>query len=357
MPIAGQVKSLTEDIEASYGARVAAVSDIVKETHQTLGSFHRAHQKMAGDLRDSLSTSERERMKDFAILIRDVKAAVKAIGKDTAETRTKNVKDLKEMAHKLAEFLSSSEKERTQEFSAFFGDIKGVVGAISKDTAKTLSDFRNDHKAMAGDLAAFLDKSESTRLSEFKEMLSSIQTRQREREKEVASLIKKFEEELSEMATELKTFLSDSETRRLEEFRSTLSAIKSKQRAREKDVVELLDAFQKDISETRRHWQNLAKVMATKRAGKPIPGARAEMGVPKAVKVEAEKTFQEGEEKTFQEGLKVGVLAVVQAHPGGIRLTEIGKALNVAYIRVAKPLKQLVVEMRITKRDSEYFPA
>ena len=36
MNIANQVKSLTEGIEASYGERIAAVSDVVKETHRTL---------------------------------------------------------------------------------------------------------------------------------------------------------------------------------------------------------------------------------------------------------------------------------------------------------------------------------
>ncbi|MDP2960594.1 MAG: hypothetical protein Q8N71_04135 [candidate division Zixibacteria bacterium] len=248
MPIASQIKSLTEDIEASYGARVVAVSDIIKETHQTLGSFHRAHQKMAGDLRDSLSTSERERMKDFATLI---------------------------------------------------GDIKAAVESIEKDTTDLLSKFAQEHKEMARVLSSSLDESESTRIAEFKEMLKSIQSRQKEREEETA---------------------------------------------------ELLSDYQKDLSETKRHWQNLAKIMAAKRAGKPVPTPRAEMGVSKAVKEEAEEAFEGGE-------MKERVLAVIRAHPGGITLPEIGKALRVAYIRASKPLKELLMGMKVTKRDSEYLPA
>lgn len=266
MPIANQIKSLAEDIEASYGARVATVSDIVKETHQTLGGFHRAHQKMADDLRASLSISERGRLEEFATLIRDIKAAVKAIEKDTAETRAENVRELKEMAHKLAEFLSSSEKERLEEFADFMNGVKGAVGAISRDTAQ----MRADHV-----------------------------------------------KELKEMA---------------------------------KEVEEMLRGFANDQRQARTHWQNLAKVMAAKRAGKPIPKPTAEMGVPAAVKEEAEEAFATGE-------LKAEALKVLQAHPGGMTLPQVGKALNVAYIRVAKPLKELVMEMRATKRDSEYFPA
>jgi len=299
MNIANQVKSLTEDIEASYGTRIAAVSDIVKETHQTLGSFHRAHQKMADELRDSLSTSERERMKDFAILIGDVKAAVEAIEKDTAATRAENVRDLKEMAQKLAEFLSSSEKGRLEEFTHLFGEIKEAVESIEKDTANMLSKFAQEHKEMAQALSSSLNESESTRIAEFKEMLRSIQSRQKEREEE---------------------------------------------------TVELLDAYQKDLSETRGHWQNLAKVMAAKRAGKSVPSPRAEMGVPTAVKEAAEEAFEGGE-------LKERVLKVIQANPSGIKLSQIGKVLGVAFIRAAKPIQELLAEVKVTKRDSEYLPA
>lgn len=298
MNIANQVKSLTEDIEASYGTRIAAVSDIVKETRQTLGNFNREHKKMADDLRDSLSTSERERMKDFATLIGDVKAAVESIEKDTANTRAENVRDLKEMAHKLAEFLSSSEKGRLEEFAHLFGEIKEAVESIEKDTTNLLSKFAQEHKEMARVLSSSLDESESTRIAEFKEMLKSIQSRQKEREEETA---------------------------------------------------ELLSDYQKDLSETREHWQNLVKVMAAKRAGKPIPAAKAEMGVPTAVKEAAEEAFEGGD-------LKERVLKVVQAHPGGIKLSKIGKKLKIAYIQAAKPIKDLLAEVKITKRDSKYLP-
>jgi hypothetical protein len=59
MPGTSRINSVTEDIEASYGRRIAAVADIVKETHQTLGNFHREHDKMAHELKRSLAASER----------------------------------------------------------------------------------------------------------------------------------------------------------------------------------------------------------------------------------------------------------------------------------------------------------
>jgi len=252
--IANQVKALTEDIEASYGTRIAAVSDIAKETHQTLGSFHRAHQKMANELQDSLSISERERMKDFAILIGDVKATVESIEKDTANLLSNFAQEHKEMAQKLAEFLSSSEKGRLEEFAILIGDVKATVEAIKEATAETRAENVKD---------------------------------------------------LKEMAQEVKEFLSE---------------------------------VANDLRQARTHWQNLAKVMAAKRAGKSIPS-------PKAA-----ETFENGE-------LKDRVLKVVQAHPGGIKLSKIGKTLKIAYIQAAKPIKDLLAEVKITKRNSKYLPA
>jgi len=296
MPIANQMKSLVEDIEASYGARVVAVSDIVKETKSSLGSFHRAHKKMADDLRDSLSTNNSGRVSE--------------VGKMRAE----NVEELKEMVQELARFLSSSEKERIEEFTTLIGEIKGAVTAIEKDTAETLADFRSSHKEMSEAQGAELVKITKERVEEVSQKLSE------------------FGREHQKMARQLRGELS------------------SFQKKLEREVAEMRAPVIADLKEARRNWQNLAKVMAAKRVGKPIPAARAEMGVSQAVKEEAEEAFETGE-------LKERVLKVIQAHPGGITLPEIGKVLRIAYIRISRPIKGLLEEMVVTKRDSEYFPA
>ena len=270
MNIANQVKSLTEDIEVSYGTRIAAVSDIVKETHRILGNFNREHEKMAGDLRRFLASGE-------------------SVRKD-------------------------SEKERIKEFTTLIGEIKGVVTVIEKDTAKTLADFRSSHREM----------SEAQRVELVKIT--------KERIEEVSTKLSGFGREHQEMARQLREELS------------------SFQKKLERIVREMRAPVIADLKEAKRNWQNLAKVMAAKRAGKSVPSAKAEMGVPEAVKEEAEEAFEEG-------GLKERVLKVVQAHPGGIKLSKIGKVLGIAFIQAAKPIKDLLAEVKITKRDSEYLPA
>lgn len=281
MPIAQDMKKITEDIEISYGERMSWLADVIKDSQQIIKDGQRMMNRISGE------------------------------NKEAAEA-----------------------------------------------VAKLLSQFRSDHKTMAGALRAFLGESESARISDLKETMASIkeaianiQARQREREEEVASLIERFEEELREMATELKTFLGESESGRLEEFKNMLTAIKSKQRAREEEVTELLAAIQEDISEARSHWQNLAKIMASKRTGKrvPITVVPKEAEVPKRVEEVAERAFTKGE-------LKVKALALIEESPKGIGLRQLGMKLRVPYIRLGKPIKELLDEGKVVKKDNLYFP-
>lgn len=257
MPIAQDMKNITEEIEISYGERMSWLADVIKDSHQIT--------KEGGQMIDRIHKENRQ-----------------------------------------------------------------AAAAV----AKLLALFRGDHKAMAEALGDFLNESESTRMVDFKELLSAIQTRQREREKEVAVL------------------MSQSESKRWAEFKSMLAAIKSKQRAREEEVAELLSALQKDTSEARTHWQNMAKIMASKRTGKrvSITEVPKKAHVPKKVEKAAEEAFGEGD-------LKARTWTTIEANPQGISLRQIGEELKVPYIRLAKSIKELVRESKIAKRDSKYFPA
>jgi len=199
MSVSDQIKALTEDIEASYGTRMAEVSDIVKETHQTLGKFNRERTKMATDLRRSLASNRREHEGMAKDLKRNLASNRSARASQVRKMRAENNKDLKENAQKIAKFLSASEKERGKEFAALMGEIKGAVAVIEKDTAQTLADFRSDQKEMAGSLR-------------------------------------------SELST----------------FRMNLSEA----------VDDMMADFSADHRQAHTHWENTARAMAAKRAGK-----------------------------------------------------------------------------------------
>lgn len=249
--------------------------------------------------------------------------------------------------------IAQEMKNLTEEIAVSYGERMSFLGGLEKDTHQMIDRFGKERKTTAKDLATFLNNSESTRISNFKGLMSDIEARlsairagEGERRKEVASLLNRLEDELSAMAAELDAFLGKSEKRRLEEFRQMLSDIQSRQRAREKEVAELLNASRKDISEAKTAWQNLAKILASKRGGKKAPLAE----VPKRVEEAAEKAFEEGE-------LKVKALDIIEESPEGIGLEKLGKKLGVSRIRLARPINELQGEGKVIKRDKLYLPA
>lgn len=238
-------------------------------------------------------------------------------------------------------WLADATKDTHQMMTRIGRENKEAADAV----AKLLVHFRGDHKAMAEALGAFLNESESTRIAEFKGMLADIQSRQREREEEVAELMDRFVKEIKEMASQLKGFLSESESQRLTEFRAFFSDVQRR-------TQEILTATREDLKEARNHWQNLAKIMASKRTGKRVPIAEVpkEAEVPKKVEEAAEEAFTEGE-------LKMKALSLIRENSNGISLAQLGRELGIAYVRLGRPIRELQDEGKVVKRDSLYFPA
>jgi F0F1-type ATP synthase membrane subunit b/b' len=115
MSISSATKSLTDDIEASFETRAAEISDIVRETHQTLENFKQERQEMAASLRRDLSASERERRQEFVALIGNIKDELVSIEKDTTQM--------------LADF----EQRRRQEFAGFQRDLRNQINGMLAD--------------------------------------------------------------------------------------------------------------------------------------------------------------------------------------------------------------------------------
>jgi len=346
MNIANQVKSLTEDIEASYGERMSWLADATKDTHQMMTRIGRENKEAA----DAVA-------KLLAHFRGDHKAMAKTLGSFLDESESTRIAEFKVSYAERMKWLADAIKDTHQIMNRIHGENKEAAEGV----ARLLSEFRKKQKELANTLAEFLSLSEKERLENFhlmdeeikksvselreetKQIMERVRREIEEINAEVADLLSRFRKEHGEMSAELSRKLTEEEAERLEEFRAFFSDVQRR-------TAEILTATREDIKEARNHWQNLAKVMSAKRAGKSIPAPRAEMGVPTAVKEEAEEAFAGGE-------LKERVLKVVQAHPGGIKLSKIGKALRIAYIQAAKPIKDLLAEVKVTKRGSKYLPA
>jgi hypothetical protein len=224
MAISGEVKSLTEDIEASYETRIAAVSDLVQETHQTLGNFKREREKMASDLKRSLASSRSDR-------IRQVQ-----------EMRAGKTKEVEELAQTITEFLVVAERERKQEFTILLQEIKGLVADIEKDTASTLTTFRSQQK----------------------EMVAALQ-----------SELVGFRSNHHEMGDALRSELADFRSQQKEMVAAFRSELVGFSRDLRKEVSAMLAEFSSDQQQSHAEWENMTRVMTAKRASKQTSSSGA----------------------------------------------------------------------------------
>jgi len=162
MGIASDIKTLGEDIVASYDVRVKAVGEVVKDTHKMLREFQAEHKEMAGNLKSSLEEGEMERLKVF-------KAMMQNVGKDITD--------------------------------------------IEKHVAKKLKEFTDAHADMSGELKKALARYVADMVKSTKNLMSDIQKRQKERNTEDADLLAAYNAEREKMAVNWQA-LTDTMARR-----------------------------------------------------------------------------------------------------------------------------------------------
>ena len=293
MPIAIDMKNIAEGIETSYGERVAFLSDLFKGTNETLKNFHREHEKISTDLWDFLTSDRTNREKVVASI------------------QTKNKRELKTMAEQLANFLKESNS------------------SLKKDTAKLMTQIREDVSSMEKEIATLLSRFDKERQSMGKEMREELVSTTRGRIEQVKKMLATFSSEHEVHSKELRHQLS------------------SFQKELESTVKEMRAPVIRDLKETKQNWQNLARIMAAKRAGKAV--------TPKKIEGVAKKEVSEAVEAFTAGNLKEQILRLISDVASGITLTKMGKALRIPYIRLAKPASELVKEGKIKKEDSEYF--
>ena len=118
MGIASDIKTLGEDIVASYDSRVKAIGVLVKDTHQMLKGFDAEHKEMSEKLSADLAKGETERLKG----------------------ETERLK---------------GETERLKEFKSLKAEIEKYVDDVVKTTKRLMDEIRkrqNQRNAQVADL-------------------------------------------------------------------------------------------------------------------------------------------------------------------------------------------------------------
>ena len=145
MGIAGDIKTLGEDIVASYDGRVKAIGTLVKDTHNMLKGFRSEHKEMADKLEADLAKGEEYRIKDFKAMMAGIQKEIKGI-----ETYVKN--KLKEFSDAHADMSEKLKKE-----------LAKFVNDLVKTTKKLMSDIQARQKERNAQVADLLDSYKTER--------------------------------------------------------------------------------------------------------------------------------------------------------------------------------------------------
>lgn len=294
MPIANDMKNIAEGIEISYGERAAFLSDLSKETDETLKTFNREHRKMAGDLWDFLS-SDRDNRKNVVTSLRG-----------------KNKRELRAMAENLANNLRESTSTMEKDTAEMMTRIKGDIGSMEREIASLLSGFNTERQSMGREMKNELVSTTRERIEQVKKMLATFSADHEMQSRELRHQLSTFQKEL------------------------------------ESKVKEMRAPVIRDLQEAKQNWQNLSRIMAAKRAGKTVTVAKRIDEVPKEEVAEAVEAFTAG-------NLKEHILRLISETTSGMRLAKMGAILAVPFIRLAKPASELVKEGKIQKRGLRYL--
>jgi len=239
MPLAEDMKDITEDIISSYEVRIQSIGDIFDTTHQLLRGFQdsfldtkQEREKINAELRENLAKNDSLRRKDFDNMMQGILS--------THEEREKEVRNL------LDSYLNA-QKEMAQALRENLSKVKDALA-----------------------------KGEAGRIKEFQAMIKEILARQEERKEEVTSNLKEFQKEQQEMAKRLKTLLDKGKELRINDLKSMLKEFKvlheeriARQEERREEVCHILGDFKKERTEAAKNWQALQKKMAQRRSKSP----------------------------------------------------------------------------------------
>jgi len=150
MSWAQETKNLVADIQTSHRDRTQCLTDLKGDTHELIAKFRDELREMARALKDFLAKSEETRKKDFDVMIKAIRARVGEIKGDTADLLAKFDKEMKELAANLKDFLEKSEETRLADFKGMMKDIAADIESIKKSISDLLAAYKAERKEAAG---------------------------------------------------------------------------------------------------------------------------------------------------------------------------------------------------------------
>jgi gas vesicle protein len=258
------------------------------------------------------------------------------------------------MATNLRGELAKGEEKRLKDFRAMMANIQKFVSDLGKEVSAMIERFQKEHKAMADELRENLEKGEADRLKTFNDMMGNIHKDINQIETYVANKLKEFSDAHAGMSEELKKMLAKYVDDMVKATKNLMGDIQNRQKERNAEVADLLEAFKTEREEMAANWQALTAKMAKKRGIKPKVEAEVKVRpVKEAIK---EVIEEEEEEVTPEMDLDEKMLQFIKKHPKGVRVGDMEETLGVVRMRLGVIAKKLLEEGKVRKEGNMYFP-
>ncbi len=395
MGLLDEMKKLKEEILASYKTRAEEYQqrlkeneELVSEVQKTLDQFHTSHLEMAAslradaeNLRKNLGEEETNRLNAFGNLMSGIHGSISSIQKEvedirqstgilldnSATSRDTMSKELHGEFAKERDDRQKQEADRMKEFDLLQKNIwqnidqsKEEVRMIIENTDELLKKYSNDHTQMANDLRNNLNENLEERI------------------RNTRALLKNFHERMTEvskgnqiMAETLRKELSAGDKKRIEEYDRSMGIIRSKIKEIQDKIAGLLNDLADDRFQSAKEWQSMEEAIAKLRSSVDVtvPVHNDVIVSPKKQeeKKQEKNTEEEDDDQVLEEkgkeldpikekSLEEKILDFLNAHPKGVKVSEMEEPLGEQRMRIGYVCKKLLEEGKITKLDHAYFP-
>ncbi len=262
--------------------------------------------------------------------------SIKQLKKETEET----LKNFQEVHQKMSldqrEYLSKY-KDNLE------GEVKETLKGFRLSLEKMGSDLRNDLaegvERRKAEVSQTLDELTNSRMQMSKELKEDLAAGVEKRKEEVSKTLDDFKVSHLQMSKELKENLSKFN----QEIKSEVSKMLD-------DFHSTQDKVRAELEKASLSWQQTASILQEKRSGvKPIPKVLEKKTIKEALPKKAKISEELSDKKQL--------IKLINGHPEGIKLTEIGAQLEKDWRWYIPIVKELMEEGKIRKEENLYYPA
>ncbi|NTU53487.1 MAG: hypothetical protein HGA97_07285 [Chlorobiaceae bacterium] len=381
MGLANEMKSLSEEMFASFKGRVKDNEELVVNVEKKLQQYRDEQNKRAenigidaAELKKNLEEGEKERVKDYDQLISVICKDIKDIEEDVMNSKSATntlisdfTKSRKVLADELDKQLSDENEKRLKneqiriaEYEIYITKISDEVSGIFKYTNEMLAKFGSEHKEMSEELKAELRKARKERFEHTQELIQTIQGR-----------IKDISNENRMAALKLRKDLDEGDAERLKAFNGLFERISSEVEQLRKSTTELLGNYSDDRAQGAKHWAEMQEKIAAIRAGEKVNNIQISVPETKEVKPETEvatvKVMPVAVEKApvavveipvekEQITLEERILQYINSHIEGVKVSDMEEPLHETRMKIGFAAKCLLDAGKVSKVENLYYP-